>query len=141
MSVPDSMQARVAERLFRIWFSHPNVEGIFYWNLVEGTNDCAGVLNSEMGENIHHSGLLKYDFTEKEIFQKLYHLLHKEWHTDEELDYMDGKLNTFKGFYGTYECTVSWDGGEQTFELEHDKDDHKIHTIVLSADPAKSHHY
>ena len=31
----DDMQAEVLYNLYRIWFSHPNMESIIYWNLGE----------------------------------------------------------------------------------------------------------
>lgn len=137
----EEMQARIAERLYRLWFSHPACDGIFWWNLVEGTNDCAAALDSEQGENIHRSGLMKYDFTPKRAYRSLFRLLHEEWNTDCRMDYADGTVNKLHGFFGTYDCTVEWDGGIHTFSLEHFKDCRMEHTLVLSSEPARCHNY
>ena len=55
----DDYQEQVIERLYRLYFSHPSVNGIFYWNLVDDTAYVGVTCN----ENNAKGGLLRRDFT------------------------------------------------------------------------------
>lgn len=106
----DAFQELVTEKLYRLWFSHPATDAITWWNLVDGTAAYAP-LGSEQGENSLRAGLVNYDFTPKPAFKTLEHLIKREWHTETELDYRDGIMNQFHGFYGDYEAEISTDSG------------------------------
>ena len=43
--------------------------------------------------------------------ERRYWLIRQEWHTETELDYRDGAMNLFHGFYGDYEAEISTDSG------------------------------
>ena len=113
----DAFQELVTEKLYRLWFSHPAVNAVTWWNLVDGTAAYAP-LGSEDGENSLRAGLVNYDFSPKPAFKVLEHLIKHEWHTETELDYEDGALNQFHGFYGMYEAEISTDSGTFTRILE-----------------------
>ncbi len=102
----DRFQELVAEKLYRIWFSHAAVEGITWWNLVDGTAAYAP-LGSEEGENQLRAGLVNFDFTPKPAFTALQKLIRKEWRTTAEVDFTPGGDNRFHGFYGEYEAEIS----------------------------------
>ncbi|MEI3039828.1 MAG: endo-1,4-beta-xylanase [Victivallales bacterium] len=106
----DAFQELVTEKLYRLWFSHPAVDAITWWNLVDGTAAYAP-LGSEQGENSLRAGLVNYDFSPKPAFKTLERLIRQEWHTETELDYRDGAMNLFHGFYGDYEAEISTDSG------------------------------
>lgn len=106
----DEFQRLVAEKLYRIWFSHPATNGIIWWNMVDGTAAYAP-LGSEDGENSLRAGLLNYDFSDKPACSALRHLIHKEWMTNTTLDYVDGAVNKFHGFFGNYTLTISTKNG------------------------------
>ena len=106
----DEFQRLVTERLYRIWFSHPAVEGITWWNLVDGTAS-GSTLGGEDGENSLRAGLVNYDFTSKPAFEILKQLIHKEWHTETVLQYEAGAINAFHGFYGRYDAEIRTDFG------------------------------
>ena len=109
----DAFQQRVAERLYRLWFSHAATNGIIWWNLVDGTAAFAPQ-NSDLGENQYRGGLLNYDLTPKPAFLALQRLIREEWNSVGTLDYVDGAPNQFHGFFGDYEITAKTDHG--TFE-------------------------
>jgi GH35 family endo-1,4-beta-xylanase len=103
----DDYQEKVLERFYRIFFSHPAVNGIFYWNLVDDT----AYIGVTSNENQAKGGLLRRDFTAKPAWNVLEHLIHKEWTTAGTMDYCSGASNKFQGFYGTYELEIETDHG------------------------------
>ena len=117
----DRFQEIAAERLYRIWFSHPAVDGITWWNLVDGTAAYAP-LGSEQGENALRAGLVNYDFTPKPAFRVLQRLIREEWHTETRFDYAEEGDNVFHGFYGDYEAEIRTDSGtfRQKFRFTRD---------------------
>ena len=117
----DRFQEIAAERLYRIWFSHPAVDGITWWNLVDGTAAYAP-LGSEQGENSLRAGLVNYDFTPKPAFRVLQRLIREEWHTETRFDYAEEGDNVFHGFYGDYEAEIRTDSGtfRQKFRFTRD---------------------
>ena len=54
----EDVQAEIIRNLYRIWFSHPAVEGAVYWNLVDGY--AAWTVPGDMahGENYYHGGCM-----------------------------------------------------------------------------------
>ena len=112
----DTFQELVAEKLYRLWFSHPATEAIIWWNLVDGTGAYAP-LGSEKGENALRAGLVNYDFTPKAAFLALERLIRKEWHTECVLEYRAGGDNRFHGFYGQYEAEIETESGKVTLPV------------------------
>ena len=118
------------ERLCRIYFSHPAVNGIFYWNLVDDT----AYVGVTCDENNAKGGLLRRDFSPKPAWKVLERLIHREWTTSGTLDYRAGEANKFQGFYGDYELEIETDSGvlrrnislskfsENRFEINLDKE-------------------
>ncbi|MBN2712285.1 MAG: endo-1,4-beta-xylanase [Planctomycetes bacterium] len=104
----DGFQKIVVERLYRLWFSHAAVNGIIWWNMVDGTAAYAP-LGSEEGENSLRAGLVNFDFTPKPAFTALHSLIKKDWQTEATLEYSAGATNKFKGFYGEYDAVIETD--------------------------------
>ena len=97
-------QAEIAKRLYSIWFSQKNVDSIVYWNLIDNLTYAT--------EDLYQQGILRKDFSEKPIYNVLYDLIHKEWHTE-----FDAKVNErldFSGFYGDYEIEAVHNGKKVT---------------------------
>lgn len=113
----DAFQRLVAEKLYRLWFSHPAVNGIVWWNMVDGTAAYAP-LGSEEGENKLRAGLVNYDFTPKPAYTALEKLIKHEWQTETKFDYVAGAANKFHGFYGIYEVTVKTDAGTSVHRVD-----------------------
>lgn len=103
----DDCQAAMLERLYRLYFSHPAVNGIFYWNLVDNT----AYIGVTSDENDAKGGLLKRDFARKEAWKVLENLIKNEWHTSGTMDYEADIVNKFHGFYGDYDLEISTDSG------------------------------
>ena len=73
----EDLQAEILEKLYSIWFSHPNVEQIIYWNLPDGYAAFAPQGDMTVGENYYYGGLLRFDLTPKPAFLKLKELIQK----------------------------------------------------------------
>lgn len=112
----EAIQAEIIENLYKIWFSHPNVEQIIYWNMVDGyahlwDPNPEKIKKSQgdmtVGENYFYGGLLRFDLSPKPAYYTIKNLFEKVWHTEEEI-YSDkcGKVE-FKGFYGKYEIETN----------------------------------
>ncbi|OGV75366.1 MAG: hypothetical protein A3K19_08930 [Lentisphaerae bacterium RIFOXYB12_FULL_65_16] len=126
----DTFQKLVTEKLYRLWFSHAAVNGIIWWNMVDGTAAYAP-LGSEQGENSLRAGLVNYDFTPKPAYTALHDLVTREWRTHARLDYTAGAGNTFRGFYGDYAVTVETDAGTSQHRLKLSKNALNTFTLHL----------
>ncbi|MDR1281184.1 MAG: endo-1,4-beta-xylanase [Opitutaceae bacterium] len=94
-------QAVVARNFYRLWFSHPAVEGITWWNLPDG--------GAAPGENKVCSGLLFEDMRPKPAWHALRNLIHHEWRTRTEgVTDADGCFR-FRGFHGS--CVINTESG------------------------------
>lgn len=104
----EELQAEIITNLYRIWFSHPNMEAAIYWNLVDGYAAFAPQGDMTFGENYYHGALVRFDMTPKPAYNALRKLIHEEWHTREMLD-GSSDVN-FSGFFGDYQAKVTADG-------------------------------
>ncbi len=98
----EQIQAEIIRHLYRIWFSHENVEQIIYWNLVDGYAAFAEQGDFTAGENYYRGGLLRFDLTPKPAYYTIKDLIEKEWHTQTEVVTDENGFAYFKGFYGDY---------------------------------------
>lgn len=105
-------QATVARNLYRLWFSHPRVEAISWWNLVDGT--------AAKGEDKWNAGLVRRDFSPKPAFEALDRLINHDWKTVLETNSTAGGAVVFRGFCGGYTVTAQSGGKtvKQTFRLK-----------------------
>lgn len=103
----EAAQAKLAENYYRLWFSHPAMQAITWWNMVDET--------AVPGEDRWKGGLLRRDFSEKPSFTVLDNLINREWKTR-----LSGKSTSdeilFRGFYGRYKVTIK--SGKKTFVKE-----------------------
>jgi GH35 family endo-1,4-beta-xylanase len=122
-ALDEKIQARLIEYLYTVWFSHPNVEQIIYWNLVDGyayvpdpTPEAIRRTqgNMSVGENVYYGGLLRFDMTPKPAYSTLENLINKKWHTEISSFLNDEGCVAFRGFYGDYEIEISI--GEKTIK-------------------------
>ena len=113
----EETQAEVVRSLYAIFFSHPAMTGVIYWNLVDGFAYGAEQGDMTAGENSFFGGLVRYDFTPKPAYNVLKNLFQKEWHTELEKD-AEGDTGTlsFRGFYGKYDLEIT--SGDRTFTKE-----------------------
>jgi len=87
-------QAAVARNYYRLWFSHPAVDGITWWNVPDG--------GAAPGEDAVFSGLLHEDMSPKPAYLALKDLLHREWRTEASGTTGDDGCFRFRGFHGKY---------------------------------------
>jgi len=106
----EATQAELLRNYYRLWFSHPAVEAITWWNLPDGT--------AATTENRWCGGLLRKDLSPKQSFDVLQNLIHKEWHTQGSSDADADGTAIFKGFYGEYDVTVT-EGDHTTRQTIH----------------------
>lgn len=111
----EELQAEILKKLYSVWFSHQNVEQIIYWNLVDGYAAFAEQGDMTAGENYYYGGLLRFDMTPKPAYYAIRDLIQNRWHTEESglRTNQNGETN-FKGFYGTYDVTVEYNGVRHT---------------------------
>ena len=114
-SEDEEIQAKIIENLYTVWFSHPSVEQIIYWNLVDGyahvwDSDTEKIKasqgNMSLGENYYYGGLLRFDLSKKPAYFKIKELIQKIWHTEAELSADENGMAEFRGFYGEYELEI-----------------------------------
>lgn len=127
----EELQAEILRILYRLWFSHPNVEQIIYWNVVDGYAAFAPQGDMTSGENYYRGGLIRFDFTKKPAFEMLKNMIHKEWHTECECTSTVDGLAQFKGFYGKYTLEIEHDGKTETHEIDFSKHGLKKFKIEL----------
>lgn len=109
-SEDEQLQAELLRVFYSIWFSHPAMEAIIYWNLVDGYAYGAKPGDMNCGENVYRGGLLRFDLSPKPAYQVLYDLFHKEWHTDVTLETDENGCCRLHGFYGEYALEIKADG-------------------------------
>lgn len=124
----EDIQAEIIKNLYRLWFSHPALEGILYWNLIDGY--AYGTKQGDMsaGENYYYGGLLRYDCTPKKSYQVIQDLFTKEWTTNLEIETNNDGKAFMKGFYGDYQITSN-DNKIANFTI--DKSLKRNHTIIF----------
>lgn len=132
----EEIQAIIIENLYKIWFSHPNVEQIIYWNMVDGyahlwdpdpKKIAASQGDMTIGENYYYGGLLRFDLSPKPAYFTIKNLFEKVWHTEESLITDENGRANFRGFFGKYEVIV--DG--KTYIAEFNKNGNKEITIEV----------
>ncbi len=111
-SEDEDIQAELLCNFYSVCFSHPAMEAVIYWNLVDGYAAFAPQGDMTAGENKYHGGLMRFDMTKKPAYHALWNLINKEWHTEVETGTDDGGVAAFRGFYGDYDVKVIKDGKE-----------------------------
>lgn len=123
--VPDGQedQATVARNFYRLWFSHPRVVGISWWNLVDGS--AAGP------ENKGNAGLLRSDFSAKPAFTALDRLINHDWKTKLALATGLRAEAGFRGFHGEYRYTARTVGGTREGVFHVKRGEHNVFDISI----------
>ena len=102
----EEVQAELIKNLYSVFFSHPAMEAIIYWNVVDGYAAFARQGDMTSGENIFYGGIRRFDLSEKPASKVIKDLFTKEWHTEtEETTDENGKAK-LRGFYGEYEMEI-----------------------------------
>lgn len=96
-------QQELTRNFYRIWFAHPRVVGITWWNLVDG-----GAAPGEPS----YSGLFDKDMNRKPSYGVLDQLINHEWKTNITTKVDDAQNISFRGFRGGYKITYTNRKGE-----------------------------
>lgn len=93
------LQAEIAKVFYTVFFSHPAVSAITYWNFYRAWQPG--------------SGFVRDDFTLKPLYFVLRDLIHREWKTKLLLRTGGNGVVTFRGFPGRYQVTIVHPSGER----------------------------
>lgn len=102
----EQRQADYVEKFYTLLFSHPAVEGIGWWNFVDGDWDR------------NPGGLLRSDLSAKPAYDRLLALIRRKWHTEVMLKTGRDGAAASRGFAGRYHITVR--AGGKTTETDCD---------------------
>lgn len=103
----EELQADLLKLFYSVWFSHPAVDTVVYWNTVDGYTYDSG---EGWNENHCRGGLFHHDLTPKKAALMLKKLFNEIWHTEMELVTDENGYITFRGFYGEYDVEIENDG-------------------------------
>ena len=90
------VQAIIMRNLYRAWFSVEKMNGITWWNVVDG---CGAPGEPSI------SGLFTRDMRPKTAYFAMNDLINREWKTNLKEKVVGGKVS-FRGFRGRYR--ISW---------------------------------
>ncbi len=121
-SEDEEIQAEIIKRLYTVWFSHPAVSQIIYWNLPDGYAHGTKMGDMTAGENRFYGGLLRHDMSKKPAYFAIEKLIKEEWHTDEESTTDTNGEVAFTGFYGEYEISIEDNGQVKQYKIHLEKD-------------------
>lgn len=102
-------QAVAATNFYRLFFSHPRMAAVTWWNVADGT--------AAPGEDHIPSGMIDRDLKPKPAYEALHRLIHQEWKT--RLKATSGAAGDLavNGFKGRYRVTVQQGGKTLTGEF------------------------
>lgn len=110
VSAPDdteqgnAIQAEITKNLYRLWFSHPSVMGITWWNVADG-----GAAPGEPS----FSGIYDKNLKPKPVHYVLDSLINHDWKTNISVKAdKDGAIR-FRGFKGNYKLSWVDDSGQK----------------------------
>lgn len=113
----EDLQAEMLRLWYSIYFSHPLMDTVVYWNTADGHGFSRGV---EYDENRCRGGLFHRDMTPKKSALMLKHLFEEEWHTDLTLTTDESGELSLRGFYGSYRAEAN--GASATFSINKGED-------------------
>ena len=117
------IQARVVRDMYRLWFSSPDIAGITWWNLGDGT-----AFGTEGGAR---GGLSDENLKPKPAYKALDQLINRDWKTNLETK-SDAVGNVkFRGFLGKYSVRVAVGDSVEQFEINLGKDSQEPFTLTL----------
>ena len=115
----EKRQADYVEKLYTIMFSHPSVQGIAWWNFVDGDWDR------------NPGGLLRADLSSKPAYERLHHLIQEKWHTEATGKTDASGAVTFRGFAGRYKIVIQSVKGPITIEADILRDRPNLFTVQV----------
>lgn len=118
----EDLQAEVLEKLYKLWFSIPSMQGIIFWNLKDGDtwkgeSECKGCLVDEF-------------MRRKKSYYALEHLIKNEWNTSFKVNTDENGVVDFRGFYGEYDIIVNSGDSKVIKSVLFDKNGTKSELII-----------
>ena len=117
----EEAQAYFAKQAYRLFFSHPSVEAITWWNMRDG--------QAASNEAHLNGGLIRDDLTPKASYRALEQLIAKDWQTNVSFD-KPVKNTHFEGFYGMYDVSYKYKGKEYKQKVWFGKKSDKSQSIT-----------
>lgn len=117
----EQFQADLLRELYRLWFSHPQMEAIYWWNLADG--------GAHGNEGTLLGGLLDAELKPKLSYLVLKQLIQEEWTTRFEME--ADREARFHGFYGRYELTTEYQGTVKTHAIHLDNASSRDFTLKV----------
>ena len=117
------IQCRVVRDIYRLWFASPNMAGITWWNLGDGT--------AYGNEGVAGGGLTDHDFRPKPACKALDQLINHDWRTNLEAKSDANGNVSFRGFHGTYQVEVAAHGRTSKFRLSVGSSDAVKETLTM----------
>jgi endo-1,4-beta-xylanase len=100
-SLSEAQQAEIFGQVMRVAFSHPAVEGFYFWGFWDSRHW------------IDDAGIFRADKSAKPAADTVWHLIHQHWTTrDSGMTDANGALE-FRGFYGRYRMEYEGPNQEQ----------------------------
>ena len=124
----EELQAEMLRLWYSIWFSHPAVDAIIYWNTPDG---YAHSFHDNWVENRCRGGLFRHDLTPKRSAQTLKRLFSEEWHTEGSFKTDESGTVTFRGFFGDYTVQAAAHGHTVSERLTLTRDGLREQTLVI----------
>ena len=118
-----AIQAEVVKRLYKLWFSIPNMNGIIYWNLADG---------EQWGSEGDALGcLVDSELNPKPAYYVLQNYINNEWRTNLTLTTDENGVVSFRGFNGDYTVTAKTADGYAGSKFSVSKDSANAITLTL----------
>ena len=124
----EELQADLLRLWYSIWFSHPAVDGITYWNTPDG---YAHTFHDDWVENRCRGGLFRHDLTPKKSADTLRKLFCEEWRTEGTFQTDEGGEVTVRGFFGDYAAQVVSGGHTVSERLTLTRNGQREYTIRM----------
>lgn len=113
-------QAEYVEKFYTLLFSHPQVEGITWWDF----SDYDAWLAAP-------AGLVRADLTPKPAYQVLHHLLREKWWTNFAGETDSGGAFRFRGFCGDYELSLPPPHPSLPFRIDCQQPEHQLIELTI----------
>ena len=115
----EARQAEYVEKLYTLLFSHPAVQAITWWDLMDG------------GWQRAPAGLVRADLTPKPAYNRLKELIKGKWWTSEDLTSNSAGKAAWRGFLGRYRITVSTRLSTGTIDVDLERGKENEFTVRL----------
>ncbi len=115
----EKRQAEYVEKVYVLLFSHPAVQAVTWWDLMDG------------GWQGAPAGLLRSDMTSKPAYERLMGLIKGKWWSTADLTSdSTGKVG-FRGFLGKYRLTATTRLSSGTIDVDLERDKKNEYTVRL----------